>query len=96
MLLLSLRLFNSKTTYNKILKQRFNAIVIYKFIKPSNLINYNLFKLFINEQRSIFSLHSNIIETRDIFYQKYANDEDKDWVGSFVKATIKKYINKED
>ena len=77
------------------LQHRFNSVVAYKFLKPSNKISYNLLKLLLNEQKIIFSLRlESIISWRDLFYKQYSDSEDKDWIGSFVKTTIRKSMGK--
>lgn len=66
MLLLAYKIFLGNKNYEKILRSRFNSILLYKILKPTNIMVYNLFKSFIKEQKIYFSLRSVFIKSRDV------------------------------
>ena len=66
MLLLAYKLFLGKKNYEKILKHRFNTILIFKVLKPANIIVYNLLKMLNSQQKIYYSLRSAFIKSRDV------------------------------
>ena len=66
MLLLAYKMFLGNKNYEKILRSRFNSILLYKVLKPSNILVYNLLKNFIKQQKIYFSLRSGFIKSRDV------------------------------
>ena len=66
MLLLAYKIFLGNKNYEKILRSRFNSILLYKILKHSNIVVYNLLKNFIKEQKIYFSLRSVFIKSRDV------------------------------